>query len=370
MRIAMVVPSYPPRAGTCGVGDYTRCLARELARQGDDLSVVCAPGYEGVPDRAIRVATLPGRWTARRLARATVADVANVQYTPDLYAGRLGFALVPLALRRRGMPAVVTFHTLTGPTPASKVAAGVLLLTASHVISANEEVTAMIARRLPRVRARVTEIPIGANVPGPAPGDDGARGRALLGVAAGVPLLVHFGLVGPGKGLETLLDAVAILRGDRKVALAIVGDTRPESRGYRDALAARAAALGVQDAVLWAGRRTAEDVSRIIRAADVYVVPFDDGASIRRGSLVAGVALGVPVVSTAPAVPSAYLGDDNVALVPRRDPEALARRIRGLLDDPVAAARLAAAAGTLAARVSWPAIARDTRAVYARVTRR
>jgi glycosyltransferase involved in cell wall biosynthesis len=94
-------------------------------------------------------------------------------------------------------------------------------------------------------------------------------------------------------------------------------------------------------------------------------VPFDDGASIRRGSLMAGLVQAVPVLSTTPAVPSAYLGDGNLALVPPRDAEALARRIRRLLDDPGEAGRLAAAAGALADRFTWPAIARATRAVYA-----
>lgn len=369
MRIVMVAPSYPPRAETCGVGDYTRCLAEELARQGDDVSVVCAPGYQGRTDGAVRVAPLGV--VTRRLARAAgAADVVNLQYTPDLYGGRLGVALAPLALRRSGTPAVVTFHTLTGATVTSKLAALLLLTTASHVISANEEVTAMIARRLPRLRARVTEIPIGANVAAPLADDDGARGRALLGVVAGRPLLVHFGLVYPGKGLETLLDALAILRRERPVTLAIVGDTRAESRGYHESLVARAAQLGVPDDVRWAGRRPAEDVARIIHAADVYVVPFDDGVSIRRGSLMAGLAHGVPVVSTTSALASAYVSDDNVALVPARDPDALARGIRRLLDDPMEAARLAAAAGKLAERFTWPAIARQTRAVYARVTAR
>src|SRR2546430_1611919 len=51
MRIVMVCPSYPPRELTCGVGDYTRCLAEELARGGDDVTVVTSTGYAGPRDR-------------------------------------------------------------------------------------------------------------------------------------------------------------------------------------------------------------------------------------------------------------------------------------------------------------------------------
>src|SRR5439155_1400567 len=124
-------------------------------------------------------------------------------------------------------------------------------------------------------------------------------------------------------------------------------------------LGSRAAALWlppsarhVAAAVTWTGRRTDEDVSRILAAADVFVAPFDGGASIRRGSLMAGLAHGLPVVSTSPAAPSAYLRDaDNVALVPPRDAAALAARLAALLASSAERARLAQGARKLAARV-------------------
>jgi glycosyltransferase involved in cell wall biosynthesis len=98
------------------------------------------------------------------------------------------------------------------------------------------------------------------------------------------------------------------------------------------------------------------------------VAPFDAGASIRRGSLMAGLAHALPVVSTVSPVASAYLRDgDNLALVPPRDPAALAARLAVLLASPAQRARLAEGARKLAARVAWPAIAEETRAVYRRV---
>jgi glycosyltransferase involved in cell wall biosynthesis len=120
--------------------------------------------------------------------------------------------------------------------------------------------------------------------------------------------------------------------------------------------------------VTWTGRRPAADVSRILGAADVFVAPFDGGASLRRSSLMAGLAHGLPVVTTSPAVPSPYLRDgDNIALVPPRDAAALAARLAALLAAPAARTRLAEGARKLAARVAWPAIAEETRAVYRRV---
>jgi glycosyltransferase involved in cell wall biosynthesis len=102
--------------------------------------------------------------------------------------------------------------------------------------------------------------------------------------------------------------------------------------------------------------------------ADLFVAPFDAGASMRRGSLLAGLAHGLPVVSTSAALTSSYLRDgDNIALVPPRDPAALAARIAKLLKSRAQRARLAKGARKLAERLAWSSIAEETRAVYRRV---
>ena len=361
MRVLMVCPSYPPQDLTCGVGDYTRCLAEALAGQGEQVTVVASAAWLGPARGGVAVLPIldePAPWW-----RVVPADVVNLQYAPDLYRGRRRALRATLST-----PAVVTVHTLLDATLGSRVAALWLLTSARHVIAANEEVTGMVRRRLPWLARGLTEIPIGSNI-ATAPAGDPAVTRAALGVPAGAPLLAHFGLVYPGKGLETLLEALAILRRSAPEArLVVVGDTRETERPYRADLEALAVALGIARAVTWTGRRTDEEVSRILAAADVFVAPFDGGASIRRGSLMAGLAHGLPVVSTTSAVASAYLRDgDDVALVAPRDPAALAARLAVLLDSPAQCARLAEGARKLAARVAWPAIAEETRAVYRRV---
>lgn len=364
MRIVMACPTYPPRTLTCGVGDYTRRLAIALAEAGERVTVMTSKEYEG-RERQDGVTVLPlldspGWW------RVAAADVVHLQYTPELYRTRRVAAL-PIVAR----PFVTTFHTLFDSTLRSRVRAVWLVAAASAVVSANEEVTGVLRRRLPWLIRRVTEIPIGSNVADADPVTDRARVRARLGLTADTLLIAHFGLVYPGKGLETLLDALARARAAApRAVLVIVGDTRAEDRAYRDALNARARALGVGGAVVWTGRREPADVRAILAAADLYVVPYDDGVSIRRGTLLAGLAAGLPVVSTIAARPSAYLKDnDNVALVPPRDAGALAARIATLLTAPGERARLAAGARKLAERCAWPVIADEHRALYRTISR-
>jgi glycosyltransferase involved in cell wall biosynthesis len=407
----MVCPSYPPQAVTCGVGDYTRCLATELARQGETVTVITSGEWRGQAQRAEvgRGQAQPGHVRgpgghigAPRLQqkhatdhastvdvsgptvlpvlddipawwRVMPADVVHVQYAPDLYRRRGQLVLLPMRARLGGAPpVVVTFHTLLDGTPAGRALPMWLLAAADATISANEEVTGMVRRRLPAwLAGRLTEIPIGSNI-APAPAADRAAVLARLSLPADSLLITHFGLVYPGKGLETLLDALMQVRRRHPHAhLVIVGDTREQDRAYRAGLEARVDRLGLCAAVVWTGRMADADASRVLSAADLFVAPFDEGASIRRGSLIAGIAHGRPVLSTLAARPSAWLRDgEALALVAPRDAAALAERMIALLDAPAERARLAGAARTLAGRFAWPDIAVRTREVYESVRRR
>jgi glycosyltransferase involved in cell wall biosynthesis len=378
MKICMICSSYPPQEVTCGVGDYTRCLAEELVQQGEDVVVLTSDRYRGETGGPVTVLPRVRAWTIGEALRFTSSEISppvdliHLQYTPDLYGQGLGFKLLPLLARiRSGPPVVITFHTLVGGSLRSRVVAPLLLLTARWSISANEEVSAVIRRRLPWLAGRCTEIPIGANIP-TKPGGMPRGARAAFGLPQEGPVLVHFGLIYPGKGLETLFAALAkLLFVQPHMKLAIVGDNRMENIGYLEDLKGLAERLGVASAVMWMGHRSGEEVSRILSAADIFVVPYDDGVSIRRGSLMAGLAHGRPVVSTVSTLPSAYLRDgDNIALVPPKDAAALASRIASLLAKPEEAACLGKAALAVAERFSWSVIAQETRNLYARVLRR
>ena len=361
MRVLIACPSYPPQDVTCGVGDYARCLADELTRLGEQVTVVTSKAWRGAERGGVAVVPIldgPAPWW-----RVIPTDVVSLQYAPDLWRDRTRALGVTLS-----MPTVVTFHTLTDATLRSRAVALWLLGSARHVIAANDEVSGMVRRRLPWIARRLTEVPIGSNI-AIAPAGDGAATRAAIGAPPRGPLLVHFGLVYPGKGLETLLSALALVRATHADAhLVVAGDTRERDLGYRSDLEALAVELGVARAVTWTGRRDDDEVSRILSLADVFVAPFDGGASLRRGSLLAALAHGLPIVSTASAGASGVLHDgDNIALVPPRDPAALAARICVLLDSPGQRARLVDGARKLASRLAWPAIAEEMRAVYRRV---
>jgi glycosyltransferase involved in cell wall biosynthesis len=97
-------------------------------------------------------------------------------------------------------------------------------------------------------------------------------------------------------------------------------------------------------------------VSAHLLAGDVCVLPYRDGASFRRGSLMAALEHGLCLVSTRPAEADLVDGE-NCRLAPAGSPQALAGILDELADDEVARRRLGFEAANLAKRFGWPAIA-------------
>jgi glycosyltransferase involved in cell wall biosynthesis len=236
-------------------------------------------------------------------------------------------------------------------------------------------------------------IPIGSNIAvAPPSGYDRATWRARLGVADGEMLVAYFGLVSRTKGLDTLLGALGRLPG-LPLRLLIVGGaaTAPEDRAFAAAIERQIAELGLQRRVLITGHCPEQDVSAHLLAADLAVLPFADGASFRRGSLLAVLAHGLPTATTYPSTDqgrttkderlnarnigssSLVLGrladGENALLVPPGDEPALAEAIEWLATDGALRERLAAGGRALAARFDWQAIAVQHEALYARLTR-
>jgi glycosyltransferase involved in cell wall biosynthesis len=380
MKALIVCPTYPPNDVPCGVGDYTRALAERMASR-VAITVAASTGHraDGSAGRdtmcGIRVVRLTERWD-RRAALALVAlvrrerfDVVHLQYTPMLY-GRTPWAkLMPLLVRLGSAAAtVVTPHTLVGGYRSARLLAPLLIAASHRIITPNPEVASMIARRLPMFAGRVRDVPIGSNIPFIEPaGVERAALRTELGAVGEACVVAHFGFASPGKGIETLLEAMAVLAERRvKHVLAMVGGPSPEAPDYYRGLQARAEALGLGAGVRWLGHVEPERVALVLGASDVYVLPYDAGISPRRGTLIAGVMHRLAIVATRPPGDAHPFRDgEHLVLVPPRDPGALAAALERLAGSPELRDRLRAGVEALAPRFEWSAIADATLGVYA-----
>jgi glycosyltransferase involved in cell wall biosynthesis len=394
MRICLVSGEYPPMQG--GVGDYTRELGRALVQMGHAVDVVTSRQAETlgvqeqtpkVDERDPRVQPIVERWNWRSWARVlrTVqelqSDVLHIQYQTAAYGMHPAINFLPLRLRReqRRPRTVVTFHDVRVPylfPKAGPLRRWVNLWLARYsdaAIATNEEDFRVLAH-WPLGRCVVRQIPIGSNIqPHLSAGYDRAVWRSKLGVGPDEALLCYFGFLNESKGGETLFRALAELvqRGQPVKLLMVggqVGASDPTNMTYLRHVQALIAELGLTERVLWTGFTEAEQVSGHFQASDICVLPYHDGASYRRGSFMAALAHGLPIVSTQPRVGVTSLRDgQNILLVAPDDVTATAAAAERLIAAPELRAQLRDGALELAQQFTWDSIATKTVQLYEEV---
>lgn len=391
-RICLVSGEYPPAQG--GVGDYTAWLAAELAHRGHEVLIATSRRIPASAGGNVFVYPLVERWNAASLSllraflRQVRPDIVHIQYQPAAYGMEWAICLLPGMIRRMdwrpqarvaGSPRgrslagarpllAVTCHDLRVPWlfpkagPLRELPPRLMRRSSDAVIAVTAEDLALLRAR--GEAARAVHIPIGSNIAvAPPPGYRRELWRAARGVGPDEQLIGFFGFANASKGLDTWWQALeTLLRAGRPVRPVLIGGTAGDSDATN---AVQVQALDYWRSSSAAGRRAIvtgflppAEVSAWLLACDACALPFRDGASLRRGSLLAALLHGVPVVTTfPPGVETALEPGRHVLCVPPGDAGALAAALAQLLDDPELRERLARAGRALAGQYSWTAIA-------------
>ncbi len=362
----LISGEYPPQAG--GVSDYTAVLARALAAAGCDVHV-WAPEVEG-PEAGVsdvRVHRLPGGFTEAGLhALTTELDrlagprTILIQYVPQAFGARgmnVGFCRwVQHRARVCRDDVRVMFHEPFYPfslwPPHRNVLAlvnrvmAVLLLSDIRVAYVSTEAWQRRLRRYgPRAR-RFVWLPIASSIPRAVDGARIADWRVWLAQTPDTRVVGHFGTYGT---LVTQLLHPALtelLSRNREVRVCLIGTG---GEAFADRICA--------DHADWRGRvavterLSPDEVAACLRACDVVLQPYADGASGRRTTLMAALVNGVPVVtSRGRATEPEWETGEAVVFADRAQPDALADAVVRLLDDPDRCRRVGAAGAALYTR--------------------
>lgn len=296
---------------------------------------------------------------ARYLRRHAVEIVHTYNFYPNVFA-------IPAA-RLAGTPVVIASIRDTGAylTPMKQRVQKFACRFADCVVANAEAVRQWLIDQ-GYDESRITVIRNGVDMRRFAVPGDGPRIRAELGVPPRAPLVAVVSRLSRTKGLEDFLEAAAdVARAVPEARFLVVGEGTFKESGYQRDLAARANRLGLGDRVVFTGLRL--DVPELLSEVAVSVLPsLSEGLS---NTLLESLAAGVPTVATRVGGNSEAVEDGVTGLlVPPRQPGALARAVRRLLQDQELAGRFGVAARQRAVKhFSFERMIRETEDLYVRL---
>lgn len=352
-----VISTYPPT--TCGLATFTSALVRHLRASDEAPQVrvvqVTDTPLSTVPAEVVEqlVTTVPGAST--RAARALDGvDFAVLQHEYGIFGGPNGEDVLDL-LAELTMPTVVVTHTvLSDPTVREQAVLSAVAEAADVVVAMTGVARDRLVGRYGVDPRKTMVIPHGAIVE--------ARGRMPL--SGGPPRLLTWGLLGPGKGIEWAIDALARLTDlVPRPHYLVAGQTHPKVRehhgeGYLSSLRQRVADHGLGGHVKFDGEYHAHaSLLELVRDADLVVLPYESTEQVTSGVLVDAIACGRPVIASAFPHAVELLASGAGLVVPRRDPEALAGAVRRALTEPGMLRRMAQEAARLAPTMAWSSVA-------------
>jgi polysaccharide biosynthesis protein PslF len=352
-----ILSTFPPTE--CGIATFSAALAAGLVAQGATVDVVRCGDSEDVEDPLVVASTGAG---GPRGVRAAVdalndVDVAIVQHEYGIYGGLDGDDVVDV-LRALTVPSIVVAHTVVrNPTPHQRFVLEAICQVADGVVVMTAHARRRLIDGFDVDPEKIVVIPHGATTPpDDAPVAERRPGERLR--------LLTWGLLGPGKGIEWAIDAMALLDDVRpRPSYLIAGTTHPkvlanEGEAYREMLVTRSWGNGACRSVEFDDSyRGLPALTRMIREADLVVLPYDSDDQVTSGVLVDAVACGRPVIATAFPHATELLSGGAGIVVPQRDALAIADVVRSIVDHPELLDGMAAECRRLAPDMSWLAVA-------------
>ncbi|MGP4058985.1 glycosyltransferase [Mycobacterium sp. 4D054] len=345
--------AYPP--APWGPAGFICALTDALSARGSDVGVVRVADGSRSADRRVVGELVNGSASSADecVASLNQSDVAVIHHEHGLYGGAHGDALLDV-IDGLCVPSIAVVHNvLKNPAPHQRWVLERVAATVDRLVVLSEAARERLCREYGVDRYKIAMIPHGAVLPSGPRLKRGSR-----------PVILTCGLLGPGKGVERVIDVMSSLQSvPGRPRYLVAGPTHPkvlagEGETYRDARVEQAGRSGVADSVLLDGRCIDRaSLAALHQAAAVIVLPYDSADQVASGALVAAVASGRPVVATAFPHAVELLRDGAGSIVAHDDPEALAAALRRILTQPRLAGAMAAKARQMAPAMAWPVVA-------------
>jgi glycosyltransferase involved in cell wall biosynthesis len=367
LKSIVFIGNYLPRQ--CGIATFTTHLLESVALNAPDKTcwaVAMNDQPEGYPYPShvrfeINQNQLSEYSLAADLLNLNQVDVICLQHEYGIFGGKRGSFIIDL-LRDLKIPVVTTLHTLLkDPNPQERRIMTQLAEFSDRLVVMSErsveflrDIYQVPEEKIVLIHHGIPDVPFAES--------DAYKDRFDV---SGKKIILTFGLLSPGKGIEAVIDALPeIVKAHPEVIYMVVGATHPhlkaeQGEDYRNSLHMRAKELGVSEHIVFHDRFVAdEDLLEFIGMADIYVTPYPNEAQIISGTLAYALGMGKAVISTPYWHAQELLADDRGRLVPFRDPIALAREVIDLLDHPDELLAIQQRAYTYGRKMIWSDVGR------------
>ena len=359
------VGSYPPRR--CGIATFTRDLSAALGAAGDRVLpmtiAVSDPGgqyeYPGEVKYEIRQAVKGDYGRAAEFVNYSDVRLVSIQHEHGIFGGDDGAYILDLLTALR-TPTIATLHTvLKRPPDSQRAIIQKMSRQCARLVVMSKVAADLLGASYGVNERKIQVIPHG--IPEMPPRDQ-QRLKAKFGVS-GQRMLLTFGLLGPNKGIETVIRALpAVIETFPDVVYFVVGATHPmivrrHGEAYRTSLERECERLGVREHVVFRDRFVSnEELCNYLQAADLYVSPYQNEAQVTSGALSYAMGAGAAVVSTPYWHAQELLSDGRGHLFPFGDHGALSAALRSLLGSPAELERVRRSAFEFTRFMVWPRV--------------
>lgn len=356
----VIIGTYPPRQ--CGIATFTYDLFNAINVPTNKTGIIAmTDGSErDFPEevvRTIEVAVVEDYVKAAHFINLNY-DVCIIQHEYGIFGGKAGRYILELLVLLE-VPVVTNLHTILEKTDRYQYhVTKQLLANSTWVTVMTDRAVHMLVKHYGIDKRNISLIPHGT----PAFAYDHTKAKADLGLR-NKRVMLSFGFLGPSKGFETAIDAVAKIN-DPDLVYVILGQTHPnvlktEGEAYRQSLVDRAEVLEIADRVRFVDVfATQELLVRYLTACDIYVSPYPNEYQISSGTLSFAVGAGAVVISTPYWYARDLLADGRGLFFDFRDADALTRIINILLENPLLIAHFREKARTYGQQLTWLNIGR------------
>lgn len=348
-----ILGTYPPTQ--CGLATFSAGLSRALAGHGSKVGVVRLA--DDLPSTSGRVVAELVNGSAPSILACVDSlnhnDVAVIQHEFGIYGGADGADLIDILEELRVPSILVAHRVLKSPTPQQRQVLETAMAKADRVVVMSEAARQRMCLTYAVDRHKVATIPHGATIP-----------TSPRLKRASRPAILTWGLLGPGKGIERVIDAMPSLQDlPGRPRYVVAGPTHPkvlaaEGEAYRESLIEQARRSGVADSVHFDPRYYgATMLTALVQSASVIVLPYDSIDQVSSGALVDAIVSGRPVVATAFPHALEMLRGGAGIIVDHGDTAALRTALRRVLTEPRLAGSMAAEARLVAPEMEWSVVA-------------